>query len=376
MKRAKKIFKRVMITLLVICLLVVVAGYFYMQGPQFGALPKGDRLKRVEASAHFKDGKFRNRFEKPQIAEGYSLPGEAWSTLAKSFPRREPKDSIPSIKTNLFELPADSNLMVWMGHSSIYIQLNGIKILIDPVFSGKITPMPWGGKAYKGSDNYKAADMPAVDYILISHDHYDHVDYETLTALRTKVKHVICGLGVGAHLERWGYTAEQIIEKDWYEQVDIRPDFTIYTEPTHHASGRGFTQEKSLWMSYMIDAAGYKIYYSGDGGYDDRYAYIADKYGRIDWAIMENGQYNLAWQSVHNLPEGLARAIDELKPRNVMTVHHSKFTLAKHPWDEPFIKAYEHSQGKPYRLATPLIGEPVYLQNGEQTFKQWWVGVE
>jgi L-ascorbate metabolism protein UlaG (beta-lactamase superfamily) len=345
-----------------------------MHRPQFGELPEGKRLAMMEKSPHFKDGRFHNRVETPTISEGYSITGELYKTLFKDYPRRTPKDSLPSVKTDLKALPASKDLIVWFGHSSVFIQAGGIRFLIDPSFSGKASPLPWGTKAYRGSNLYTADDMPEIDYLLISHDHYDHLDYETVLALKTKVGHVVCGLGTGAHFERWGYTPEQIIEKDWYEKVPVNDSVTVYTESSHHDSGRGFTRGKALWMSYLIQTPKTKIYISGDGGFDERFAEIGKKYGPIDWAVMENGQYDKAWHSVHNLPEEVVQATLDLKAANLLPVHHSKFTLGKHPWDEPLIKVTELSMLKPYRLATPMIGEVVCLNDSTQVFKQWWKG--
>ena len=230
-------------------------------------------------------------------------------------------------------------------------------------------------EAYKGSNIYSAADMPPIDYLLISHDHYDHLDYETVVALKDKVKHVVCGLGVGEHFEHWGYAPEQIIEKDWDEAIEVDSGFTIYTASSHHESGRGFVRDKTLWMSYLIQAPGLRIYVSGDGGYDGRFAETEKEFGPVDWAIMDDGQYDKAWESVHLLPEGVRQATLDLKARHLLPVHHSKFTLAKHAWDEPLIRTSELSVSQPYRVATPMIGEVVYLDNPSQPFKEWWKGV-
>lgn len=368
--------KRLVLGLALLILILIVAACAYTSLPQFGQLPSGERLAAMQKSPHFKDGRFHNLVEKPTITEGYSVTGEIYKTLFKKYPRRAPKDSLPSIKTNLLNLPMESDVAVWFGHSSVFIQVAGVRILVDPNFSGKATPLPWGIKAYKGSNVYAADDMPPIDYLLISHDHYDHLDYETVLALRAKVKHVICGLGTGAHFERWGYTPQQIIEKDWDESVAVNDSVTIYTESSQHESGRGFTRGKALWMSYLIQIPGMKIYISGDGGYDGRFAAIGKKYGPIDWAIMENGQYDKAWQSVHNLPQEVVQATLDLKAVNLLPVHNSKFTLAKHPWDEPLVKITELSQAKPYRLTTPMIGEVVRLQDSTQVFKQWWKGID
>lgn len=376
MKRSLKVLKRVLITLVSVIVILGVITAVYMQQAEFGKSPAGDRLARIEKSPHYQNGRFHNLVEKPTISEGYSVMGEIYQTLFKTWPRRSPVDSLPSIKTDLLHLPIDSNLMVWFGHSSVFIQLEGKTFLIDPTFSGKASPLPGSVKAYKGSNTYSVNDLPTIDYLLISHDHYDHLDYETIVALKNKVKHVVCGLGVGAHFEHWGYSAQQLIEKDWDDKVEIAKGFTIFTASSHHESGRGFKQGQTLWMSYLIQSPSTKIYISGDGGFDDRFATIAKKFGGIDWAVMECGQYDRAWQSVHQLPEEVVQATLTLKAKHLLPVHHSKFTLAKHPWDEPLKKITELSIHKPYQLATPLIGEVVYLDQHNQQFKQWWKGIE
>ena len=375
MKRFLRILRHIMIVILSLILILVLGIFFYMRQPQFGKAPSGKRLSMIEKSPHYKNGSFHNLAESPTLSKGYSTAGEIYKTVFKSYPRRSPVDSLPSVKTDLLKIPVDSNVVVWFGHSSVFIQLHKKRFLIDPSFSGRASPLPWSPKAYNGSNIYTAADIPPIDYLLISHDHYDHLDYETVVALKEKVKHVVCGLGVGAHLEYWGYLPSQVIEKDWYEKVSIYSSFAIYTESTHHESGRGFVRNKTLWMSYLIQAPEIKIYISGDGGYDTRFVEIAKKFGPVDLAIMETGQYDKAWQSVHNLPEEVVQATLDLKAKRLLPVHHSKFTLAKHAWDEPLVKITELSQSQPYLLVTPMIGETVNLNDGNQVFGQWWKGI-
>ena len=375
MKKFLRILKRTIIVFLSLILLLALGIFFYIRQPQFGKLPSGERLSRIEKSPHYKNGSFHNLIESPTISKGYSFAGELYKTVFKTYPRRSPVDSLPSVKTDLLKIPVDSNLAVWFGHSSVFIQLHKKRFLIDPSFSGKASPLPWGTRAYKGSNIYSAADIPPIDYLLISHDHYDHLDYETVVALKDKVKYVVCGLGVGAHFAYWGYLPSQIIEKDWYEKVTIDSGFSIFTESSHHESGRGFARNKTLWMSYLIQAPGMKIYISGDGGYDTRFVEIAKKFGPVDLAIMETGQYDSAWHAVHNLPEEVVQATLDLKAKRLLPVHHAKFTLSKHAWDEPLVKITELSQSQPYLLATPMIGEIVNLNNSNQVFSQWWKGI-
>lgn len=367
-----KFIKRLMIILLSIIAILVLVTYVYTNLPQFGALPKGTRIERIKKSPQYRDGKFRNKIEKPIMTEGHNTLGELYKLLFKKYPNKGPLENLPSIKTDLKSLPIDSNQLVWFGHSSYFLQLDSVKILVDPVFSGQASPLPSGVKAYNGSDIYTVDDMPELDYLLISHDHYDHLDYKTVKALQPKVKQVICGLGVGAHLERWGYHPQQIIEKDWGEKTEIRPGYNIYAEESHHGSGRGFKMAQSLWLSFVIQSPTLTIYYSGDGGYTDRYKQIPKKYGAIDWAIMDCGQYNKSWHAIHALPEEVAVAAMDLNALNLLPVHHSKFTLSRHPWNEPLNKISELSQSKPYKLATPMIGEAVKLDDSTQMFQQWW----
>src|SRR6218665_1618574 len=172
MKRLRKILKRTAFFTLSLIVLFVITTGMYMQQKKFGKLPSGERLERIRQSPHYKDGRFVNQVERPTLSEGYTMLGEIYKTLFKKYDRRAPYDSLPSVKTNLHALPPEANIAVWFGHSSVYLQINGKKILIDPVFSGSASPLPGSVKAYKGTDIYKPADIPEIDYLIISHDHY------------------------------------------------------------------------------------------------------------------------------------------------------------------------------------------------------------
>lgn len=348
----------------------------YLRQAKFGHLSTGERMEKILKSSNYKNGKFVNQIETPLFSKGHNMWTVSKNSLFTKYPRVEPVDTIPSVKTDLKALPLDSNLVVWFGHSSLYVQLNGKKILIDPIFSGNASPVPGSVKAFAGTDNYEVSDFPDIDYLIISHDHYDHLDYETIIALKDKVKYVVCGLGVGAHFEFWGYDVKKLLEKDWHESVDNNDGIVIHTLPTHHASGRTFKQTQSLWLSFVIQSPDLKIYYSGDGGYDPVFKEIGDKFGPIDIALVECGQYNVAWESVHKLPKQVKQATLDLKAERLLPVHNSKFTLSNHPWDEPLIMISELSKDQPYQLVTPLIGEVVWLKNKDQKFSNWWEGLK
>lgn len=375
MVRVIKILKRMTIIIVSSLVLIGIVAFFVLRQPQFGKAPNGQRLERIKQSPHYKNGKFQNLSNTPTLAEGHNYFEVIYETYFKNKPRQYPTDIIPSVKTDLLNLPVDTDILVWFGHSSYFIQIDGKRILVDPVFSGNASPIPRTVKSFKGTDIYTVADLPDIDYLFISHDHYDHVNYETLIALKSKTKKVICGLGVGSHFEHWGYESHKIIEKDWNEKIELDSGFTAFVEPARHFSGRGFSTNNTLWASYVLQTPSMKIYIGGDSGYDTHYASIGDKYDSIDLAILDNGQYNEAWKYIHNLPEDVLKAGQDLKAKRIFPVHSSKFALGSHDWDEPLAKITELNKSYNIPLVTPLIGEPVNLKDTTQQFKQWWTGL-
>ncbi|PPK87881.1 L-ascorbate metabolism protein UlaG (beta-lactamase superfamily) [Neolewinella xylanilytica] len=354
---------------------LALATVLFLRQEKLGASPRGERLERIRRSPHYRDGKFRNLTETPLLSEGHGWLDVLYRNYVATIPHHHPTDTIPSVKTDLRNLPTDADALVWFGHSSYFLQLAGQRILVDPVFSGQASPLPGTLKAFPGTDVYKVADLPTIDYLFISHDHYDHLDYETIVALRDKVGTVICGLGVGSHFERWGYAPDRIVEKDWYEALSLEGGIQVYVEPARHFSGRGLSSANTLWASYVLQTPTYTVYLGGDSGYDRHYADIGRKYGPIDLAILDNGQYDEAWREVHNLPEDVLLAARDLRATSILPVHSSKFPLAAHPWDEPLRKLTELNEASNFRLVTPLIGERVDLgpdSDGGQAFSRWW----
>ncbi|MDX1601454.1 MAG: MBL fold metallo-hydrolase [Salinimicrobium sediminis] len=371
MKKALKLFSRVMIALLSIVVVLALIVGLYMQHPKFGATPTGKRLEMIKKSPNYKDGSFKNRSYTPSLTEGHSMGKVMFDFLFRKSSKSTPKSTIPSVQTNLKNLP-NGDWLVWFGHSSYFIQTDGIKILVDPVFSANASPIPGSTKAFKGTNVYTAEDLPEIDYLFISHDHYDHLDYETMKKLKGRVKYVICGLGVGAHLEKWGYEPEKIMEMDWDTKLEPQKGIQIYGLTARHFSGRGFKRDASLWMSYLLETPTHKIFIGGDGGYDKHFEEIGKLHGPIDLAILENGQYNEAWQEIHFLPgENLQAALD-LKAQRLMPVHSSKFDLALHDWDEPLNEMSRLNQSIGIPLVTPVIGELVNLNDSNQKFTEWW----
>ncbi|MEN2487244.1 MBL fold metallo-hydrolase [Flavobacterium sp. B11] len=366
-----------MTTFVILLFLIGFAIYMFLQHPKFGKAPSGARLVQIQNSPQYKNGKFENQSFTPDLAEGATMAGVLFEFFFKKVDRKIPTDLIPSVKTNLLELPLDQDILVWFGHSSYFIQLEGKRFLIDPVFSGNASPIPGTTKSFKGTDIYTVDDLPEIDYLLITHDHYDHLDYDTFLKLKPKTKKIITALGVGSHLEFWGFPSENIIEKDWYSTIKLDENLTIHTAPSRHFSGRGFKRCNTLWTSFILETKDFKMYLGGDSGYDSHFAAIGEKYGPFDIALIDNGQYNEKWKYIHNMPEDVIKAMKDLKAKRVFPVHSSKFALSLHSWDEPLNKVTELNRlsENPISLITPMIGEAVELKNDKQEFKQWWKGV-
>ncbi|WP_413731216.1 MBL fold metallo-hydrolase [Sodalis sp. RH20] len=340
--------------------------------PAFGKLPAGKRLERISASVNFTGGEFRNPLPTPQLTEGAGYVALLWEFIFGSRQRVKPAGALPMVKTDLKALDAGQDTVLWLGHSSYFMQLGGHRILIDPVFSAYAAPFSVFNRAFKGDYPYSAADMPEIDYLIISHDHWDHLDYPTLTALRTKIKTILCPLGVGAHLEYWGFSPEIIHESDWDQEWVFAADFTVHVLPARHFSGRGLARNKTLWASFMLETPARKVFYSGDSGYGPHFAAIGDRFGAVDLAIMENGQYDKSWKYIHMMPEQVALAATDVRAGALLAGHSGRFCMSNHAWDDPYIRLSAASRDKTYRLLTPAIGEAVLLDRPGQAFTRWW----
>ena len=345
-----------------------------MGHPKFGKLPVGERLARIEKSPNYKDGSFTNLNRTPQMTgEGGFL--KIMKDMYSANNRR-PTDLIPSVKTDLLNLDMENDILVWFGHSSYFMQIDGKRFLVDPVFCGNASPFSFMIKSFKGTDIYAPVDIPEIDYLIITHDHWDHLDYKTVKELNPKIGKVITGLGTGAHLESWGYDPAKIIENDWYEHVELETGFTVDIAPARHFSGRGTKPNKSLWASFVLQTHTTRIFIGGDGGYDEHFAAIGIKFVGFDLVILENGQYNTSCKYIHMMPDEVLQAAKDLRAKRLFPVHSSKFALANHSWDKPLKAISEFNKTVNQPLITPIIGELVYLKDTTQAFKEWWIGLK
>jgi len=358
-----------MIITLSILVLLIGGGVLFMNSAVFGSLPDAESIKKWESSPNYKDGKFQNLLP---TSANMSF-GDIFKSIAQMMGAKDkaPIHALPSAITDLKGLKDEGGVIVWFGHSSYLMKFKGKAILVDPVFSGYASPVSGFAAASIGADLYAVKDMPEIiDVLVLTHDHYDHLDYKTILELKTRVKKVICPLGVAAHLKRWGFDSAIITELDWWDEVKPIAELKFTALPARHISGRGFTLLKSLWCSYMLEVDSTCIYLGGDSGYGNHFKTIGDKFPNINLAILECGDYDEKWPMIHMFPEQVLQATKDLGVKKLWPVHSGKFSLGSHAWYEP-INSLKAANDGSVTIATPMIGEPMYLDK-ELPNKVWW----
>jgi L-ascorbate metabolism protein UlaG (beta-lactamase superfamily) len=333
-----------------------------------GKKPAGNELRKLKQLPNYLNGKFLNLDEEEeQSVNMLSVLNDMYKRPATV----RPASHLPFVKTDLVNTTYAKPTVIWFGHSSFLIKTKTANILVDPDFSGFAGPFSWFMKAFEGSNAYQVADMPQIDVLIISHDHYDHLDYGTVMKLKNKVKKVVVPAGVGSHFIYWGYEPGLVQELNWGETTNINASVNITAMPSRHTSGRLLSAKTTLWASYVIAVDGFKLFYSGDTGYGDHFKLIGEQYGPFDLAMMECGQYGKNWPQNHMFPPQTAQAAADLEARMVLPVHWGKFAEANHPWNES-VKLMKHaadSLGIPVTI--PKIGQ-AYTIGDPVLFENWW----
>lgn len=343
----------------------------------FWANPSWDRLAKIEQSPNYHDGQFWNLTETPMMTpdENGENDTSILSWLKWDTGRRYPSQEIPSVKTDLKSLPKNQNTLVRLWHSAYFMILDWKTYLIDPTLVTG-SPVWFVNKPFPWTTIYQPEDIPEIDYLIITHDHYDHLDYFTMKEIKDKVWKVVTSLWVWAHFERWGFDADDIIEMDRYDVSDFDDNIQITCLPARHYSWR-FKQNKTLRSSFMLETPTKTIYIWWDSWYDKFFKEIWEKWPNIDLAIIENGQYDMQRKYIHMLPDDVVQAIKDLNAKKVLTVHNSKYAMANHDWDEPMIALDEklHEEWIDSWI-TPMIWEVVELDNDNQIFTKWWENLD
>ena len=340
--------------LIILGIILLLAGttLAVLSHPAFG-LWRHRSTERIQQSPNWRDGMFQNQEPTPQFTGNTNMFKAMWTMLTTRNSARIPSEPIPAVKTDLRALSTDHDWLVWFGHSSYLFCLGGERFLVDPVLKPEF-PSSLMMKPFAGTDIYRPEDLPDIDVLIITHEHWDHADYATLRDLRERVKRVVCPLGMADYLRYWGYPDNRITEMDWYDVAD-----SITCLPSRHFSNRLFSRNQTLWASFMVEAGGRKVYVGGDGGYDGHFREVYNRFGAVDLALLENGQYNANWKFIHTTPEDLEKAILDLQAKQVFTVHHDKFALSTHPWYEPDSVAHNIATKHNIHLLDAPIGTVV-----------------
>ncbi|MBI3482273.1 MAG: MBL fold metallo-hydrolase [Bacteroidetes bacterium] len=358
--------------ILFLSLLVLISAYWFVfTQPKFGKNPSGKRLERILKSPNYRNNSFYNLTPTEVLLKGASRTKMFKDFFFGKPSSTKPQKPLPSIKTDLKNLTTDNPSIIWFGHSSYLIKSKNFNILVDPVMQGHASPFAMFGKPFAGSDIYSLNDLPTIDLVLLTHDHYDHLHYESVKKLASTAKYFVTSLGVGAHLESWGVPTEKITELDWWETTSVAEGIEFTATPARHFSGRSFVRGKTLWSAFVLKLHGYQLFLGGDSGYEYHFKEIGKRFGSFDIALLECGQYGVNWPYIHLLPEQTVIAAKELNAKILMPVHWAKFELSIHAWDEPINRAMKAAQGNNQQVTTPMIGEPVTL-NSSYPNKRWW----
>ncbi|WP_299780959.1 MBL fold metallo-hydrolase [uncultured Formosa sp.] len=365
-----------MVVIIGLGLLILVLGTFLFlnMSPEFGGKQTAEREKKFALTKHYVDGKFINNGN-IDLKMGVKDFGKS---LVQYF--NAPKGTAPShpIQVEII-IPSDlqnytgKTRLFWFGHSAFLLQINSKNILIDPMFGDVPAPHPMlGTKRFSDRLPITIEDLPTIDAVIISHDHYDHLDYGSITKLKEKVNAFYTPLGVGAHLESWGVSKDIIHELDWWEAIAFQ-DLKFVCTPAQHFSGRGLSDKgKTLWSSWIINSEKDHIFFSGDSGYGSHFKEIGEKYGPFDFAMIECGQYNTLWHEIHMYPEETVQAAIDIKAKQMMPIHWGAFKLAMHEWTEPVERLVQAAKKQHLELVTPRIGAPIIIENTSKTSMQWW----
>ncbi len=336
----------------------------------FGQRAHGARLVRMQHSPEWSHGHFVN----PQ-----PLHNDIWGSIRTMFhasPDTSPRTPIvllPVDATRLATPPASGLRVTWLGHSTQLIEIDGVRILTDPLFSNRASPYSWVGPSRWYPPPIPLASLPPIDAVVISHDHYDHLDYRTLSAMKDWPTTFIVPLGVGAHLAHWGVPEGRIIELDWWQQTKVG-NIDIHCLPARHASGRTlFDKDKTLWAGYALLGPQHRAYYSGDSGLFPALRRIGAQFGPFDVTMIEIGQYDQAWPDWHMGPEQAVKAHQLVRGRVFIPVHWGLLTLAAHGWTEPIERALAEAARLGVTLATAPPGQSIEPTVAAQAVAvRWW----
>ncbi|WP_195911127.1 MBL fold metallo-hydrolase [Streptomyces kaniharaensis] len=339
----------------------------------FGRRPDGEREERVRNSPQYRDGVFHNA--PSTLARATTTPDFDRDTVRRMLFQREgrvPAHPVPTVRPAGGPRPAAEGVEItWYGHASALVEIEGSRVLLDPIWSERCSPAAHVGPKRLHPVPVELEELPQVDAVLISHDHYDHLDMATVKRLvRTQSAPFAVPLGIGGHLRRWGVPEHRIIELDWDETCTLG-ELVLTLTSAHHFSGRGLARNTTLWGSWVIAGPTRKVFYTGDSGYFEGYTRIGEQHGPFDAALVQIGAYDAAWADIHMTPEDAVLAHRDLKAGLLVPVHWCTFNLGLHPWAEPVERLLKEAKVQAVPLAVPRPGERVDVDNPPE-LDGWW----
>ena len=358
----------------IIALIIILVFLFVNISPEFGGKISKTQKAEYTKSENYKDGKFLN-IGNVKMEMTFNTFTKMLKQYMKSQPNTTPAANIEVNKidsVDIVEYKGESR-MFWFGHSTFLLESDNKNILIDPMLGEVPAPHPMlGGKRFSKELPIEIEKLPKIDAVILSHDHYDHLDYGSIMKLKNKVDMFYTPLGVGAHLREWGVDSTKIVELDWWQEANHN-GLVFRCTPAQHFSGRGFNDRaNTLWSSWIIKSENENIFFSGDSGYGNHFKEIGEKYGPFDFAMMECGQYNKLWSEIHMFPEETAQAAVDVKAKRMMPIHWGAFKLALHEWTDPVERVIKKAQELDVDVVVPTIGEPILIQGSSSFSSNWW----
>ncbi|MBO2007975.1 MBL fold metallo-hydrolase [Hymenobacter negativus] len=357
-------------------LLIAVVAFTGLS-PQLGGKPTQTDKEAYAKSGHYnaKEGEFVNMIPTRELT-GSSMPKVMWQFLFHKAPNATPPGPLPQQPLDSLAITRKTPEMArvtWFGHSASLVELAGQNILLDPMLSVEMGPVSWATpNRYNRSVAITPEKLPPIAAVLISHDHYDHLDYATIHKIKDKVGHFYVPLGIGPHLRRWGVVNEKIVEMNWGDSTRLANGLVLRCTPSRHFSGRGLGNRNStLWCSWVMQAPAKRVFYTGDGGYGPHFAAIGQQYGPFDLALVECGQYDANWADIHMRPEQSVQAARDVRAAVMLPVHWGAFTEANHGWNESVTRATAEAARLGQPITTPHLGEPITLGTALPK-ERWW----
>ena len=341
-----------------------------------GKRAKGERLDRMKASPQWADGVFEN--PQPLWNDAWGMVTELFS--ASEFGSPDPDEPLPVVEVDpkMFEVPPATGLRVtWLGHSTVIVEIDGLRVITDPVFGPRTAPLSWLGPARWYAPPIALDELPPIDAVLLSHDHYDHLDQPTIDVMKDWDTTFIAPLGVGAHLEYWGVPNDRIVELDWWDRTRIgaEGELELVMVPSRHASGRSlFDQNATLWGGYALIGPRHRVYFSGDTGLFPAMTEIGERLGPFDLTMIEVGAYGQSWPDWHIGPEQAVRAHRMVRGELLLPIHWGLFNLAYHGWTEPIERTLIAADAVGIDVVAPRPGES-FEPDAVEPFglrEHWW----